>query len=211
MRKYWTKPRLETSWADSKFSTSMSDASCFSDLQFLSALLTAPHFSPGLVLNPASSSPGQVPHNPVIILESSIQSRLHLHSFMRWPLWASLPGRPWHTPGLSHLPYQRREIPHPLSHILDSKSRTKCLSCHVLLLAGLEVIVFIRLQLSWFDGSFYCLSFSLPFQTLEAQLGGVWPRGHHTLFISFSIRFSFNFLSLWAPDLALSLLKLSIW
>lgn len=54
-----------------------------SDLQLLSALLTASHFSV-LVPHLVCSSPWQVSHNPDIsnILEFSTQSRLHLHSFI---------------------------------------------------------------------------------------------------------------------------------
>jgi hypothetical protein len=37
-------------------------------------------------------------------LWSPRQSRLHLHTFMKWPFWASMQGYSWHISGLSNFP-----------------------------------------------------------------------------------------------------------
>lgn len=76
-------------------------------------------------LNPQLSSPG-IPWLSGLtnILESPIPSKLYLHSFTQWPLWASIQTHPWHVPGLNSFPQLRRKIPQPLPCVLDAKSRT---------------------------------------------------------------------------------------
>lgn len=66
-------------------------------------------------LNPQLSSPG-IPWLSGLtnILESPIPSKLYLHSFTQWPLWASIQTHPWHVPGLNSFPQLRRKIPQPL-------------------------------------------------------------------------------------------------
>lgn len=126
MRKYWTKTRPKTSEANSKLSLSMSD---------IKALFRSPDpfrfvdystlFSLGLVLQSISSSPWQVSHDSEIfnILGSPTKSRLHLHSFIQWPLWTSIQGLPWHV-CLKQLPFAAEGNSKPLSCILACKART---------------------------------------------------------------------------------------
>ena len=75
-------------------------------LQLLSVLLTETHFSLRLVPHPCAALLGRYPMTLVTlnILGSPKQFWLQLHSFMQWPLWASIQGHPCHRPDLRDLP-----------------------------------------------------------------------------------------------------------
>ena len=93
VRKYLTKGRLKTRRANSKFCFSMSNVKVLIrsliPLSFVVCNILLPL---ELVPYPVCSFPGQGSHDPAIfnILGSSTQSRLHLHSFTQWLLWASM-------------------------------------------------------------------------------------------------------------------------
>ena len=83
MRKYWTKAKLKTSWANSKLYISVPDVKMlFRSPRPFSFADCSTLLSCGLVPLPVSSSPWQVSHNSGIsnILGFPRQSRLQLHS-----------------------------------------------------------------------------------------------------------------------------------
>ena len=95
VRKYWTEVKLKTCRANSKLYILMPNVKAlFRPPTLYSSVDSSALLCFGLVSHPICSSSFEVSHGFGIcsILSSPVKSRLHLHSFTQWSLWASMQG-----------------------------------------------------------------------------------------------------------------------
>ena len=127
MRKYWTKARPKTSWANSKLCISMSDVKMLfrspTPFSFVDCNTLLP---PGLIEYPVLLSRCSKTLASPTSWRSPRQSRLHLHSFMKWFFRLSC----------KDIPDMCLASADFLNRSLKLKSEPRGRSCQVLLLAG---------------------------------------------------------------------------
>lgn len=116
--------RLNTGRANSKLCVSTSDVKVLfrssAPFTFDCSTLLSLGMAPYLVRN----SPWQVSHNSgIFILCSPVKSKLHLHSFAQWHLWASMQRQHWHMLVLRGFSEPWRKMSQSPSCILHSKTR----------------------------------------------------------------------------------------